>query len=612
MKKKIVYGLLFTLISSLICKYTGASTDITITDTITNSGITYNITEVARNAFQYLEIRSLILGNYIRTIGESAFFSSGRYLSSITIPASVNTIGFSAFGTAFNSAVRDVIIENPVPPVFPNEYLFGNSDGTNAAIDIQVPDGSEQAYIDAGWRGFKSINDINPFFVVDNTTYEIISYTNNEVSIYNYFGSSTTYTIPASVTNSGNTYSITEIGYNSFSEKSLTSITIPNSVNTIGERAFIHNSLTSFTFGSSITSIGDSAFSNNPDLVEMISESTNPAIIERFQDYTFGIPSNIDLTVPSNSEQAYLEANWLGFKSINGISTYFTAGDFVYGITDLVKNEATIFDYSGSDEILTIPTMVTYLDTNYSVTELENWAFYDDGFTEITIPDTITSIGNNTFSRNELTSVTIPASVIFMGSSTFRLNGYLVEVISESTNPAILASGALHYNHDNSNIDLIIPTGTEQAYMDADWTGFKSITEKNTFIYEDIEYRVTTIGTPNEVTIIDYTGSSTSVTIPATVSDSFGSSYNVTSIENSAFLNNKLTSVIIPESITSIRGSVFRNNILTSIVIPESITSIENNTFRANSLESITIPNSTSSIGNHAFYNNDLTSITIH
>ncbi|MBO7458856.1 MAG: leucine-rich repeat domain-containing protein, partial [Paludibacteraceae bacterium] len=72
----------------------------------------------------------------------------------------------------------------------------------------------------------------------------------------------TTANIPASVTYSGTTYSVTSIGNNAFySCRGLTSVTIPNSVTSIGQNAFYYcSSLTSITIPNSVTSIGKEAF----------------------------------------------------------------------------------------------------------------------------------------------------------------------------------------------------------------------------------------------------------------------------------------------------------------------------------------------------------------
>ena len=78
-----------------------------------------------------------------------------------------------------------------------------------------------------------------------------------------------------------------------------------------------------------------------------------------------------------------------------------------------------------------------------------------------------------------------------------------------------------------------------------------------------------------------------------------------------AFMDNQLTSVIIPNSVISIGDDAFSKNKLTSVTIPNSVTSIGDNAFSYNQLTSVTIPDSVTSIDRYAFYDNKLTSVTI-
>ena len=73
----------------------------------------------------------------------------------------------------------------------------------------------------------------------------------------------------------------------------------------------------------------------------------------------------------------------------------------------------------------------------------------------------------------------------------------------------------------------------------------------------------------------------TDIVIPATVVDS-GTTYSVTTIGESAFGSNALTSVVIPDSVTSIGEAAFYNNALTSVIIPDSVTSIGGSAFSGN------------------------------
>ena len=86
---------------------------------------------------------------------------------------------------------------------------------------------------------------------------------------------------------------------------------------------------------------------------------------------------------------------------------------------------------------------------------------------------------------------------------------------------------------------------------------------------------------------------------------------SVTSIGDGAFMENQLTSVVIPPSVTSIGDGAFTENQLTSVVISNGVTSIGTSAFEENQLTSVTIPNSVTSIGTSAFSFNQLISVTI-
>lgn len=61
----------------------------------------------------------------------------------------------------------------------------------------------------------------------------------------------------------------------------------------------------------------------------------------------------------------------------------------------------------------------------------------------------------------------------------------------------------------------------------------------------------------------------------------------VTSIKDSAFKDNQLISVVIPNSVTSIGKFAFKDNQLISVVIPNSVTSIGDYAFSGNQLKEV-------------------------
>lgn len=121
------------------------------------------------------------------------------------------------------------------------------------------------------------------------------------------------------------------------------------------------------------------------------------------------------------------------------------------------------------------------------------------------------------------------------------------------------------------------------------------------FVYKHIYYNITSEKTV-EVTYYDGYKYNGTVIIPKTVS--YGTTYNVTSIGNSAFSNcSNLESVSIPSSVLKIQGSAFKNcTSLSSITIPTSVKEIQDYAFGGcKKLNSIYISNSVTSIGESAF-----------
>ena len=177
----------------------------------------------------------------------------------------------------------------------------------------------------------------------------------------------------------------------------------------------------------------------------------------------------------------------------------------------------------------------------------------------------------------------------------------------------------------NSLIYRITNVGKRQVELD----GYEGDKPKGTL---DIPANVIINGTSYSVTSIDnsaFSGCSSlqSVTIPNSVTSiGYGAfsdcsslasvtiSNSMTSIGNCAFKNCGLTSVTIPNSVTSIWYEAFSGcSSLQSVTIPNSVTSIGDYAFRdCGSLQSITIPNSVTSIGESAFRDcSSLQSITI-
>ena len=138
---------------------------------------------------------------------------------------------------------------------------------------------------------------------------------------------------------------------------------------------------------------------------------------------------------------------------------------------------------------------------------------------------------------------------------------------------------------------------SDVTFSDGEITDYTNTTEKNIIIPDNFDdVAVETIGKS-----AFYDNQLTQVSIPNSVK----------SIGNLAFYNNQLTEVSIGNSVKSIGDAAFEENKLTNVSIPNSVRSIGNYAFYDNQLTEVSIPNSVNSIGEGAFQNNQLTQVSI-
>ncbi|UOY07247.1 leucine-rich repeat protein [Muricauda sp. SCSIO 64092] len=332
-------------------------------------------------------------------------------------------------------------------------------------------------------------------FKVDTIEYEVTGRNPNTVRAIGYAGSGGDLIIPQTVTYGGNNFNVIGIGTSAFEDSALTSVEIPDGVESIGSKAFRNNQLTSVEIPGKVGEIHGEAFADNPiTKVTAQGVATVPTIVTA---NTFTDRNQIDVVVPKDKEQAYKDAGWTGFKSITElleINDTFIVDNITYRVTSIETNkEVTAIGYSVMGGTVTIPPTVDYGPNTFKVTAIGDEAFEHNQLTGVTFttPSNVTGIGTEAFRRNNLTEVTIPHSVNSIGPNAFHYNATLEIVTVAANNPPALDAGAFQ-NPDRDQIDLIVPTGRAQDYKDADWTGFRTISDGSTA-------PLPTIGAPQSV-----------------------------------------------------------------------------------------------------------------
>ena len=161
-----------------------------------------------------------------------------------------------------------------------------------------------------------------------------------------------------------------------------------------------------------VTGIGDNAFSNMTNLETLTIE--NPSLITSIGDSAFSGDSRLE--IDNLDLSSVMELGEGAFRNCSNISGTLTLSS--------------------------------------ELTEIPNSAFYNCGFSSVSIPDSVEKIGDSAFYSNNLTTIAIPSNVTEVGSSAFASNSIASIILNDGL--VTIGSGAFQYN-PLSMTSLVIP-----------------------------------------------------------------------------------------------------------------------------------------------------------
>ena len=498
-------------------------------------------------------------------------------------------------------------------------------------------------------------------FIVDGIYYNIISSTDKTVKVTYKDGKYNSYsgalTIPSTVSNNGNTYSVTTIGSCAFKGcTGLTSVDIPNSVTTIESTAFDGcTGLTSIDIPNSVTTIGSSAFDGCTGLTSVdIPNSVTTIEIYAFRRCTGLTSIDIPNSVTTIESDAF--SGCTGLTSVDIPNSVTTIENYAFynctNLTSVYINDLTAWcnitfesaaanPLSLAHHLLLNEEEITNLVIPNDCNNINDYAFNGcEGLTEVIIPEGVTFIGTQAFQNcSNLVLMSIPNSLSDAGHDIIDGCNKLKYFFSHLTHPFSNSyyygknewGGQNHgYHFRAPKASLIVPEGVSYVLWSSEFKATYTtspidfsdpLTKEICLENWDMDHDGV-LGTfeASQVQDIGTTFQNTSITS----FDELRYFDGLTSLVNKAFQNcTNLKSVYIPKNCSNIFNSVFWYcPSLKTIVVDEENTKFDSrdkcNAIIETSTNNIQcgctgtwLPNTIVSAAIWAFYGSGLVSIDI-
>ena len=417
----------------------------------------------------YSEFTSLSLPDGLKEIEDFAMVRC-QYLSELTIPSSVQSIGNAAFRDCFN--LTKIVMKGATPPTLVTTAAFSGS-----TCPIYVPLGSKANYLaTTNWGDLES-RIVESEYPADNQIY----YTGTAEAIYTLAsGSSNEFDFDQ-------TGFFSDLGYglitfkqpltvlddrafqagSSNSNASITGIVLPEGLSVIGNYSFSGcSSLASVSMGDNVATIGDSAFYGCSSLAS-IDLSDN---LEVIGSEAFGESGLTGIKIPQSV--TCLNASWSsfpdgasdsGYNSFSGcvslrrFSGKYTSQDGAF----LIGDDGLLYSFAPNHPThkykCVVPSGVTYIGF---------YAFLSSVCKKITLPEGLEWIFGGAFADSQqLEEINIPASVQAISKHAFAYCPNLTKVMMESSTAPTLTAGAFS---NSPAVKIYIP-GYNTGYDSGNW-----------------------------------------------------------------------------------------------------------------------------------------------
>ena len=584
--------------------------DVVIPDNVLYNGVNYVVASIGKYAFSYSNVKSVIIGNNLTTIGEYAFYECYK-LASVILGNNVTNIEGMAF--MYCKALKSITL--------PNITHIGSSAFNNCLSLDSVTLGN----------GLRNIAD-NLFYQCSSLTHITIPDSIERIGEHAFYNCKLLKTIY--IPNPVNM-----IGKYAFSGcSSLESIHIPNGVTEIGERTFENcTSLQAVNLPKTISCIRYYAFAGCASLTEI----NIPEGVQKIESNTFqNCTSLLKITIPNSVMTIELGAfsNTGYYNDANNWEE-----DVLYISNCLVEAKTSIAgDYSIkpgtrliADYALFGCSNLTSVTFAQSVKSIGDASFYEcKNMKVVNMSDSLQNIGDRAFAYCELLNpVTIPVGVKTFGTEVFMGCKSLVSIIWNAKEcqdfpdfyetPFYRISSKITSITFGDEVEYIpagmcyglsalpsvtIPVNVKRIGKDAfescgsmtsiTWNAKHYCDTLDYPPFEGLEYIVKSFTFGEDIeTIPPYVCKEmreiTSITIPE----------GVKSIGRHAFnYCLGIPSVTIPKGVTTIGSAAFFHTYIESIIVPEGVTEIGGWAFsECYSLNKIELPSTLKSIGNSAF-----------